>query len=83
MDAYDEAVEFALVKGIDPQEHIAARLSPEQEECTHHWPSGVPSTSINLATLYLECAQCGQPLVDLNPWVSSALQEPRQKEGVC
>lgn len=43
-EAYDKAVDFALVKGIDPQEHIDSllrvpaepvRLSPEQQACPH------------------------------------------------
>jgi len=56
-------------------------LTPAECEalvCSHEWPSGVPSTKINLATMWLECAQCGENLMDLNPWVCRSLREPRR-----
>ena len=52
----------------------------EQLVCTHHDANGTPTTSINLATMYLECAICGDVLLDMNPCVSPQFRESRKGE---
>lgn len=69
MDAYDNAVEWALTHDMDPDEHLADILTVRT--CPH------AMTSINLFRNCLECADCGALLVDYNGWVSRELRVPR------
>jgi len=70
---YDQFIEQALIDGKDPYQEIRKRLARvilENLVCTHEYEGGVPAGKINLATSTVDCAICGEVLVELGGrWV--------------
>jgi hypothetical protein len=47
----------------------------DQHRCAHE------HRRINLSTCHLQCSDCGEALLDLNPWVARTLRKERAVRG--
>ena len=79
---YDQFIEDCMLEGKDPDVEIInirkrlARVILENLVCTHEYEGGNPAGKINLATSTVDCAICGEVLVELGGrWVKPNPEE--------